>query len=62
MQRQVMILECFSVNPFLLRSLPDRNCGLATDEIEEHLPFILPLVRVMQAWQGDMPPIFNLAA
>jgi hypothetical protein len=62
MQRQVMILECFSVDPFLSRSLPDRNCGLAADGIEERLPFILPMVRVMQSWKGDKPSIFNLAA
>ena len=62
MQRQAMILECFSADPFLSRSLPDRNCGLAADGIEERLPFILPLIRVMQSWKGDKPTIFNLAA
>jgi hypothetical protein len=62
MQRQAMVSECFPVNPFLSRSLPDRNCGLAADDIEERLPFILSLVRVMQSWKGSKPPIFNLAA
>jgi hypothetical protein len=62
MERQVMILDCFPVDPFLSRSLPGRNCGLAADEIEERLPFILPWVRVMQSWKDDKPPIFNLAA
>ena len=62
MQRQAMILECFPVNPFLSRSLPEHNCGLAADEIEECLLFVLCLVRVMQLWKGDKPPIFNLAA
>ena len=62
MQRQVMILECFPVDPFLSRSLPDRNCGLAANDIEERLPFILLLVRVMQSWKGDKPPIFKFAA
>ena len=57
-----MVCECFPVNPFLSRSLLDRNCGLATSDIEERLPFILPLVRIMQSWKGDKPPIFNLAA
>ena len=61
-QRQVMISECFSIDPFLSRSLPDRNCGLAAVDILERLPFILSLVRVMQSWKGDKPPIFNLAA
>ena len=62
MQRQAMVSDCFPVDPFLSRSLPDRNCGLAADNIEERLPFILPFVRVMQSWKGDKPPIFNLAA
>jgi hypothetical protein len=61
MQRQAMVSDCFPVDPFLSRSLPDRNCGLAADGIEERLPFILSLVRVMQSWKGDKPPIFNLA-
>ena len=62
MQRQAMILEFFSADPFLLRSLPDRNCGLAANEIEECLLFILPLIHVMQSWKGDRPTIFSLAA
>lgn len=62
MQRQAMISECFPTDPFLSRSLPGRNCGLAAHDIEERLPFILCLVRVMQSWKGDKPPIFNLAA
>ena len=62
MQRQAMILECFPVDPFLLRSLPDCNCGLATNEIKECLLFILPLICVMQSWKGDKPTIFSLAA
>ena len=62
MQRQAMISECFAVDPFLSGSLPDHNFGLAADTIEECLPFILCLVRVMQSWKGNKPPIFNLAA
>jgi hypothetical protein len=62
MQRQAMISGCFPVDPFLSRSLSDRNCGLTANDIEERLPFILSLVRVMQSWRGDKPPIFNLAA
>jgi hypothetical protein len=62
MQRQVIICECFSIDPFVSRTLPDRNCGLAADVIEERLPFILPLVRVMQSWKGEKPTIFDLAA
>ena len=61
-QRQSMISKCFPVDPFFSRSLPERNCGLAAHDIEEHLPFILRLVCVMQSWKGDKPPIFNLAA
>lgn len=62
MERQVMISGCFTVDPFLSISLPDRNCGLFADDIEERLPFILRFVRVMQSWKGDKPPIFDLAA
>jgi hypothetical protein len=62
MQRQAMVSKCFPVDPFLSRSLPDRNCGLAANTIEERLPFIVLLVRVMQSWRGNKPPIFNLAA
>jgi hypothetical protein len=62
MQRQSLITQCFPVDPFLSRSIPDRNCGLAADDIEERLPFVLSLVRVMQSWKGDKPPVFNLAA
>ena len=61
-QRQSMISECFPVDPFLYRSLPEHNYGLATHDIEECLQFILHLVCVMQSWKGDKPPIFNLAA
>jgi hypothetical protein len=62
MQRQAMVSECFPVNPFMSRLLPDRNCGLAANDIDERIPFVLSLVRVMQSWRGDKPPIFNLAA
>jgi hypothetical protein len=62
MQRQSLISRCFPINPLLSRSLPDRNCGLAADDIEERLPFVLSLVRVMQSWKGNKPPVFNLAA
>lgn len=61
MQRQTLVSECFSVDPFLSGLLPDRNCGLAADDIEERLIFILPLVRIMQSWKGNKPPIFDLA-
>jgi hypothetical protein len=60
-QRQAMVSGCFPVNPILSRSLPDRNCGLVADGIEECLPFLVSLVRVMQSWKGDKPPIFKLA-
>ena len=62
LQRQSLVIKCFPVDPFLSRSLPDRNCGLAADGIEERLPFILSLVRVMQSWKGDKPSVFILAA
>jgi hypothetical protein len=60
--RQALISECFPVDPFRSLSLPTRNCGLAGSEIEERLPFVLALVRVMQSWKGDKPPVFQLAA
>jgi hypothetical protein len=62
MQRQALVSECFSVDPFLSRLLPDRDCGLAADDIEERIPYIFSFVRVMQSWKGDKPPIFNLVA
>jgi hypothetical protein len=62
MQRQALVSECFPVNPFLSRLLPDRNCGLAANGIEERIPYIFCFVRVMQSWKGDKPPIFNLVA
>jgi hypothetical protein len=62
MQRQALVSECFPVNPFLSRSLPDRNCGLAACDIEERLPWVVSLVRLMQSWKGNKPPIFHLAA
>ena len=61
LQRQSIIFECFPVNPFFSRSLPDRNSGLTANDIEERLPFILSLVRVMRSWKGDKPQIFILA-
>ena len=61
MQRQALVSECFPIDPFLSRLLPDRNCGLAADNIEERIPFILSFVRVMQSWKGNKPLIFNLA-
>jgi hypothetical protein len=60
--RQTLISECFPVDPFMSTSLPSRNCGLAGPEVEERLPFVLALVRVMQSWKGDKPPVFELAA
>jgi len=61
-QRQALVSECFPVDPFLSRLLPDRNHGLAANDIEERIPHILSFVRVMQSWKGNKPPIFNLAA
>jgi hypothetical protein len=60
--RQTLISECFPVDPFKSTSLPTRNCGLAGHDVEERLPFVLALVRVMQSWKGDKPPVFQLAA
>lgn len=60
--RQTLISECFPVDPFMSTSLPSRNCGLAGHDVEERIPFVLALVRVMQSWKGDKPPVFELAA
>ena len=60
--RQALISECFPVDPFKSTSLPTRNCGLAGHNAEERLPFVQALVRVMQSWKGDKPPVFQLAA
>ena len=46
----------------LSRSLPDRNCGLAANDIEECIPYIVCFVQVMQSGKGIKPPIFNLTA
>ena len=62
MQRQALVSKCFPVDPFLSGLLPDRNCGLAANDIDERIPFILCFVQVMQSWKGNKPPIFNLAA
>lgn len=59
-QRQALISECFPVDPFMTTSLPTRNCGLAGHNVEERLPFILALVRVMQSWKGSKPSVFQL--
>ena len=59
--RQALISECFPVDPFKSTSLPTRNCGLAGNDVEERLPFVLALVRVMYSWKGDKPPVFQLA-
>ena len=50
----------FPYQSFPSRSLPDCNCGLTVDSIEEFLPFVLRLVCVMQSWKGGKPSIFNL--
>jgi hypothetical protein len=60
--RQALISECFPIEPFKSTSLPTRNCGLAGQDVEERIPFILVLVRVMQSWKGDKPLVFQLAA
>jgi hypothetical protein len=62
MQRQVLVSRCFSVDPFLSGLLPDRDCGLAANGIEERIPYIFSFVRVMQSWKGNKPPIFNVVA
>jgi hypothetical protein len=59
--RQALISECFPVDPFKSTSLPTRNCGLAGHDIEERLPFVLALVRVLNSWEGGKPPVFQLA-
>ena len=61
-QRQALVSKCFPVNPFLSRSLPDHNCGLATNDIEECILYVVCFVQVMQSWKDNKPPIFNLAA
>ncbi|KAF8805279.1 hypothetical protein BYT27DRAFT_7258384 [Phlegmacium glaucopus] len=60
-KRQATISWCFPIDPFKHIYLPDRNCGLAASDLEEHLPFVLALVQVMQSWKGNKPPIFTLA-
>ena len=61
-QRQALVSKCSHINPFLSRSLPDCNCGLAVNEIEECIPYIVCFVQVMQSWKGNKLPIFNFAA
>ena len=61
-QIQALVSDCFPVDPFLSGLLPDCNCGLAADCIEEHIPYIVSFVQVMQSWKGNKLPIFNLAA
>ena len=60
--RHALISKCFPVDPFQSTSLLARNYGLAGQDVEERLPFVLALVRVMQSWKGDKPPVFQLAA
>ncbi|KAF8803443.1 hypothetical protein BYT27DRAFT_7260182 [Phlegmacium glaucopus] len=60
-KRQAMISQCFPIDPFKRINLLDHNCGLAATNLDERLPFVLALVRVMQSWKGNKPPIFALA-
>ena len=53
---QDLVSKIFLVNPFLSRSLPYCNSGLATNDIEERIPYVVCFVQVMQSWKGNKPP------
>lgn len=59
--RQDMISKCFHPDAFQRVSIPTSNRGLAADSLQDRLPYITYLVRIMQSWTGDKPAVFSLA-
>jgi hypothetical protein len=53
--RQVEISQCFPTSSFRHVSIPSENCGLANDDFDKRLQFVMALVFVMNSWKGDKP-------
>jgi hypothetical protein len=58
-ERQIMISQCFHISSFRPVPIPSENLGLAADDLDERLQFILTLVLVMQSWKGEKPVILG---
>jgi hypothetical protein len=60
-ERQSLISRCFVSNSLNYAPLPNTNCGLAADTIQDRLPYLQRMVQIMDAWKGLRPAIFDLA-
>jgi hypothetical protein len=60
-ERQSLISKCFVSNALSYTSLPNTNCGLAAEDIRDHLIYLWHMVHIMDAWKGAKPAVFGLA-
>ena len=61
LERESLISKCFVLHTFKSIPLPNRNYGLAADDLRERLPYLQRMVHVMMAWKGRKPRTFDLA-
>jgi hypothetical protein len=59
LERQLKVSACFPPNLFRHITIPSENCGLATNDFNKRLPFIISLLLVIKSWKGDKPVIFG---
>ena len=58
--RQSSISKCFPSNALNFAPLPNTNCGLAADTIQDRLLYLRPMVQIMVTWRGPKPTVFGL--
>ena len=58
-ERQLKVSACFPPSSFRHVIIPSENRGLAADDFNKRLPFIISLFLVMKSWKGDKPVIFG---
>jgi hypothetical protein len=58
LERQSLILKCFVAGTFIL---PHANYGLASNTVQDRLPYLQLMVQVMVRWKGIKPSVFEVA-
>ncbi|KAF9034588.1 hypothetical protein BJ165DRAFT_1409882 [Panaeolus papilionaceus] len=59
-ERERFIRACFAVARFKLPDINPENIGLASDKIEDRLPYIIALGKVVKSWTLDPDPVLLL--
>ncbi|KAF9037972.1 hypothetical protein BJ165DRAFT_1407915 [Panaeolus papilionaceus] len=59
-EREKLIRACFAAARFKLPEIDPKNIGLASDELEDRLPYIIALGKVIKSWTLDPDPVLLL--